>query len=88
MVPKEVKQDIALKEVYPTTAIPKEVDKSLEEFKEVVHRELTEVLQPMEDNHYQDMFILYDFEGPSCKTSLLQITVFNIFMIETRGRVL
>jgi len=41
--PKEVEQVIALKEVSPNTEIPKEVDKSLDEYKEVGYDELFEV---------------------------------------------
>ena len=64
MVPKKVKQEIVLEEVSPIAAIPEEVDKSLEEFKKVVHGELMEVFSLMEDNHHHVMFILYDFENP------------------------
>ena len=41
--PMEVEQGIALKEVSPNTEIPKEVDKSLDEYKEVGYDELFEV---------------------------------------------
>ena len=42
--PKEVKQDIILKEISPNAEVLKEVDKLLEEFKEIVHDKFANIL--------------------------------------------
>ena len=44
MEPKEVKQGIVLEKISPTAEVLKEVDKLLEEFKEIVHDKFVNIL--------------------------------------------
>ena len=44
-----------------TVEVPKEVNKSLDEYKGVGHDELLEILSSMEDNHYHGTIVLHDF---------------------------
>ena len=62
--PNKIKQSITLEEVSPTTEILEKIELALEEFKEVVHDELTEELSPMRDIQYQGTSICHDFEDP------------------------
>ena len=59
---KESRARYCFRRVSPTIEVPKEVDKSLDEYKRVGHDELLEVLPSMEDNHHHDTVILHDFE--------------------------
>jgi len=47
--PKEVKQDIILEDISPIIEVLKEVDKSLEEFKEVVYDNFVDILPLIRD---------------------------------------
>ena len=49
MRPKEVKQDIILEDISPIIEVLKEVDKSLEEFKEVVYDNFVDILPLIRD---------------------------------------
>jgi len=60
----EIKQSLILEEVSPTVEIPEEVDKPLEEYKEVGQDKLFEFLPPTKDNQHHATFILHHFEDP------------------------
>jgi len=44
--PKEVKEGIVLEEISPIVEVLREVDKSLEEFKEIIHDKFVDILPP------------------------------------------
>jgi len=59
---KEIKQSLTLEEVFPTTEILEEIDKSLEEYKRVGYNKFLEILPSMKDNQHHITCILHDFE--------------------------
>jgi len=87
--PKEVEQDIAL-EVSPTTEIPKEVDKSLDECKKVGHDKLFEVSPPMEDIPHHGTSIRHSLENPFMQRVLeMKSLIFflsSYHLLSARGR--
>jgi len=77
--PKEVELGIILEEVSTTAEVPKEVDKSLEEYKGVKHDKLFEVLPPVEDIPDHGKVILYGFEDPFLRKKSDKDDSFNFF---------
>ena len=74
MESKEIKQGVALKEVFTTAEISEEVDKLQEECKGVGINQ-HEVLPSMKDNHHHGTIILHDFEDLSCGKKVLEMKV-------------
>ena len=79
--PKEIKKGIALEEVSPITEIPKEVNKSLDECKEVGHDELFEVSPTVEDIPHHGTSIIYGFEDPFIWKESARDESFNFFKL-------
>ena len=77
--PKEVEQGITLEEVSPTIKIPKKVDKSLDEGKEVKHDKLFEVSPFEEDIPHHGTSILHGFENPFMRKESARDESFNFF---------
>jgi len=59
--PKEVKQGIILEEISPIAEVLKAVDKSLEEFKEVVHDKSVCILPPIREIQHHGASNLHGF---------------------------
>ena len=79
MEPKEVEQGIALEEGSPTTEISEEVDKSLDECKEVGHDKLFEVSPPVKDILYHGTSILHGFDDSFMRKESARDESFNFF---------
>jgi len=60
----EIKKSLILQEVSPIVEIPEDVDKPLEEYKEVRQDKFFEDLPPIKNDEHHDTLILYDFEDP------------------------
>ena len=79
MEPKKVEQDIALEEASPFTEISEEVDKSLEECKEVGHDKLFEVSPLVEDiSHHGTLFFIVS-RIFSCRRGVLEMKTLIFF---------
>ena len=79
MESKEVEQGIALDEVSPTAEIPKEVDKSLDDCKEVGHDELFEISSAVEGIPHHGTSILHSFEDLFMQKESARDENFNFF---------
>jgi len=86
--PNEVQQGITLEGVSPTVEVHEKVDKSLDEYKGVGTMSFLKYYHSWKIIIIMVRLFFMISKILSCITSLLRITTFNVFLIETRGRVL
>jgi len=79
--PKELKQGIILEKISPIAEVLKEVDKSLEELKEIIHDKFVDILPPIKDIQHHGASILYGFEDSFMRKESDRDESFNFFKL-------